>query len=305
MLVDTIYQGTTSEVVGSEPEATGRSAWSAGAVPPRALGGRPSRAAGSSGPTGRGWIDCDEREGVIEIHDPRLLRRGQEAFCRALVEAAVERFGARWAGVTLETSTCRIAFPPGDRDRAEMARRVALAVHAAIPSVCNESAARAEAREAPIPAGPAAATGAEGEIEDIEEGPSSRRRRRLWHAALAGGSFALTIGGIVLPGVPTLPFLLMTGRQAALASPRIERWLRRQPWCAAMLEDAEESSGSPIDWRSLLGMIALAALCVAGIWFLHPPLPVILLLEVGLMALLACWDWLGSLRAEVAPAVAA
>ena len=49
------------------------------------------------------WIACHETAGVIEIHDPRLLCRGHEAFCRALVEAAVARFGAHRAEVSLET----------------------------------------------------------------------------------------------------------------------------------------------------------------------------------------------------------
>ncbi len=93
---------------------------------------------------------------------------------------------------------------------------------------------------------------------------------------MAGGSFVLAIGGVILPGVPTLPFVIMTGRYAVRVSPRIERLLTRQPWCAALLAEAETSRGPDFDWRSLAKTIGPAALFVAAILILHPPLPVVL-----------------------------
>ncbi len=90
----------------------------------------------------------------------------------------------------------------------------------------------------------------------------------------------------------------MTGRHAALASPRVERWLKRHPWLAAMLAEGEESPGPTIDWGALSRMIGLAVLFIAGIWIIHPPLPVVLLLEIGLMAFLALSEWLGSRRTD-------
>ena len=105
---------------------------------------------------------------------------------------------------------------------------------------------------------------------------------------MAGGSFVLAIGGIILPGIPTLPFLIKTGRYAVRVSPRIEQLLKSQPWCAAMLAEAEAASGPGIDRRSLSRMICLAAVFAAAFLILHPPLPVVLALELGLMA---CFAW--------------
>jgi Flp pilus assembly protein TadB len=51
-----------------------------------------------------------------------------------------------------------------------------------------------------------------------------------------------------------------------------------------MLAEPDASSGANINWRSLVGMIGLAALFVGAILILHPPLLVVLALEVGLMA---------------------
>ena len=115
---------------------------------------------------------------------------------------------------------------------------------------------------------------------------------RLVDLAMAGGSFVLAIGGVILPGVPTLPFVIMTGRYAVRVSPRIERLLTRQPWCAALLAEAETSRGPEFDWRSLAKTIGPASLFVAAILILHPPLPVVLALELGLMAYMA-WRELG------------
>jgi uncharacterized membrane protein YbaN (DUF454 family) len=238
------------------------------------------------------WIGCGDGTGVVEIHDPRLLRPGHEAFCRALVDAAVARLGANRAEVRLETATCRLEFEPGRFDRTELARRVAEAVRVATPAVRDGSAHR-EDQTAGWTVLTAFATGAgrsisaewAGSPDSVPESPA--RPRRLVDLAMAGGSFALAVGGAILPGIPTLPFLIMTGRYAVRVSPRIESLLRRQPWCASLLAEAEARSGAPLDWCSLSKTIGLAVLFAAAILILHPPLPVVLALELGVMAFLA------------------
>jgi uncharacterized membrane protein YbaN (DUF454 family) len=266
-------------------------------VSPAPLGEATNDGARPNPDAGGPWIGCDEQAGVIEIHDPRLLCRGHEAFCRALVEAAVDRFGAYHAEVSLQTSTCRLHFGPGRFDREEMARRAASAVKEATPAVRLGTGTRdgSGAVTGPLSARathnltPTAAR----EHSSIDLSPvdgvpeSAAPGRRLVHLAMAGGSFAMAVGAVILPGIPTLPFLIMTGRHAVLISPRIERWLKQRPWCTALLNEAERSLGATLDWRSLSKMVGLAALFVAGIWIFHPPLPVVLLLEIGLMAVLA------------------
>jgi uncharacterized membrane protein YbaN (DUF454 family) len=302
MSLNTFYQGATTPFATSmEFGATGDQRPASGTP-----GANPSGT--GPGPEAHGpWIACDEAAGVVEIHDPRLLRRGREAFCRALVEAAVARFEAHWAAVSFETAICRMEFGAGRLGRTEMADRVASAVHAAIPAVREGAASAGTGRSstapdpaAPVPAAPTAVP--EAADPDRESPP---RGRRVVHAAMAGGSCALAAAAIILPGLPTLPFLIMTGRHAALASPRVERWLKRHPWLAAMLAEGEESPGPTIDWAALSRMIGLAVLFIAGIWILHPPLPVVLLLEIGLMAFLALSEWLGSRRADAGRLAAA
>jgi uncharacterized membrane protein YbaN (DUF454 family) len=253
--------------------------------------------------TARPWVGCCEQTGVVEIHDPRLLRPGHEAFCRALVESAVVRFEARRAQVDLESATCRLEFGPVGFDRTELADRAAGAIRSATPAVRDVSARARGARAGrTILAASESDGGASGQEwrDDCHDAPAPAERpleastpsRRLVNLAMAGGSFALAVGGVILPGIPTLPFVIMTGRYAVRASPRMERLLKSQPWCAALLAEGETSGGPRFDVRSILKMIGPAVLFAAAFLILHPPLPVVLSLELGLMAFFA-WRELG------------
>lgn len=129
--------------------------------------------------------------GLVEIRDPRLFRPGREAFCRELARSAVENLQARRVDIDLTSSICRLEFDPGEFDRAELASRAAAAVTAATPAL-NEP-----------PRGPA------------------RNATPLVDLALAGGSLTLAVAGAVLPGIPSLPFLVLAAaRSAAVARVR-------------------------------------------------------------------------------------
>jgi uncharacterized protein len=59
----------------------------------------------------------------------------------------------------------------------------------------------------------------------------------LWIA----GSLSLVLGliGVVLPGLPTTPFVLLAAACYARASPRLHRWLLNHRWLGPMLRDWE------------------------------------------------------------------
>jgi uncharacterized membrane protein YbaN (DUF454 family) len=241
----------------------------------------------------RPWVRCCEEDGVIEIRDPRLLRPDRAAFCRALVEAAVAHFGAWRAQVRMESSTCRVQFEPGRFAGAEMAGRVAAAVRAATPSVRGGVGRRddAGAGESVLTAlatdgltSPRAIRGGSPDVPASVAAPTGSRH--LADLALAGASFALAVGGVILPGIPTFPFLILTGRYAVRVSPRIEHLLMGQPWSAALLTEVEIPSGPTLDWQSLWKRIGLVVLFTAGSLILNPPLPIVLGLEFGLFVFL-------------------
>jgi hypothetical protein len=114
------------------------------------------------------WVECDERSGVVQIHDPRLFRPGLESFCRALAEAAVQNFGAVRVEICVKSSMCRIEFGPGELDRAEIVRRLAASVRVATSAMQNRDGCHRGVQEECAITRPAAATETGKPIEQTE-----------------------------------------------------------------------------------------------------------------------------------------
>jgi uncharacterized protein len=207
------------------------------------------------------WLFCHEAIGVIEIHDPRLFQPGREAFCRALAQSALMRLEARQVAINLSSCTCLIEFTPGQFDRTELARRAAEAITAATPAL---------GRQVPE-----------------KQGRPPEAASRLADLALTGGSLAMAVAGAVLPGIPALPFVILAARHAARVSPQFDRFLRRQPWAATLLGGTEDSADVlRLDAKCVLKLAAIALLAVAAFLVLHPPLPLVIGIEIVVMAIL-------------------
>jgi hypothetical protein len=80
--------------------------------------------------------------------------------------------------------------------------------------------------------------------------------------ALSGLCLLLAFVGIVVPVLPTVPFLIVAAWAAARSSPRLHRWLREHRRFGHYLRDWEESGVVPrrAKWFCTAMMAASAAL---------------------------------------------
>lgn len=108
--------------------------------------------------------------------------------------------------------------------------------------------------------------------------------------ALAGLCLVLAVIGIVLPIMPTVPFLIVAGWAAARSSPRMHRWLLTHPRFGHLLRDWYEAGVVPrrAKWITSAMMVAssVSMLIVAPAHWL----PAVLAL-IAVMALVAFWLW--------------
>lgn len=112
-------------------------------------------------------------------------------------------------------------------------------------------------------------------------------RRLLWRT-LALLSLALGLIGIVLPGLPTVPFVLLAAWAAGKGWPALEAWLLNHPRYGDAIRRWRDHGAVPRRAKWLAsGMMSLSATVL-----LLSPVP--LWLQIGapaLMAGVALWLW--------------
>ncbi|MFI0545862.1 MAG: YbaN family protein [Brachymonas sp.] len=81
---------------------------------------------------------------------------------------------------------------------------------------------------------------------------------RWLYLLLAYFFLGLALLGVLLPILPTVPFLLLAAACAAKGSPRLHRWLYAQPYLGKVLRDWEENRA--VSRKSKLMAISMMAL---------------------------------------------
>lgn len=122
--------------------------------------------------------------------------------------------------------------------------------------------------------------------------------RRGLYLALAILSLALGVIGIVLPGLPTTPFVLLAAWAAARSSQRLHHWLLQHRVFGPMVRDwqAHGAVSRRAKWAATLTMLACAI-----IMFLTAPKWWMAALGSAFMLVVGCWLW----RRPEPPAAAA
>lgn len=123
---------------------------------------------------------------------------------------------------------------------------------------------------------------------DAPPTPRSRGVVRWGWWLLAYASLALGCMGIFLPGLPTVPFVLLSAFAAARGSRRLHAWLLAHPRFGPMIRDWQAHGAvSRRAKRLALAMMSLSALVM---WLVMPDrwmaLP-----GIAMMAAVAAWLW--------------
>jgi uncharacterized membrane protein YbaN (DUF454 family) len=117
--------------------------------------------------------------------------------------------------------------------------------------------------------------------------PIPTRLRWAWWL-LAYASLGLGLIGIVVPGLPTVPFVLLAAFAAARGSQRLHRWLLAHRQFGPMIVDWQRHGA--VARRSKRLAIATMALC-AAVLFLTAPRLWMAATGTAIMAVVAAWLW--------------
>jgi uncharacterized membrane protein YbaN (DUF454 family) len=122
-----------------------------------------------------------------------------------------------------------------------------------------------------------------------EPAPAVKGVRRWPYLLLAWVALALGIVGIVLPGLPTTPFVLLAAWAAARGSTRLHRWMRAHKVFGRMIRDweAHGAVSRRAKWMATAMMAASAV-----IFFLTAPKLWMAITGTAIMAAVATWLWL-------------
>ncbi|MFA5683497.1 MAG: YbaN family protein [Lysobacteraceae bacterium] len=111
---------------------------------------------------------------------------------------------------------------------------------------------------------------------------------RWFYIALAWVSLALGLIGVVLPGLPTTPFVLLAAWAAARSSPRLRAWLRAHPLFGPLIRDWQHSGAihRRAKWTATVMMLGCAV-----VLFLLAPKPWMAVIASTVMAVVVAWLW--------------
>ena len=98
---------------------------------------------------------------------------------------------------------------------------------------------------------------------------SGKKLQRSIYIVIGLISLALGVVGIILPLLPTTPFLLLSAALFAKASPRLYHWLHTNPLFGEYLRRYRNKEGIPLEMK--LGILSILWITLAGSAFLAIP----------------------------------
>lgn len=113
-------------------------------------------------------------------------------------------------------------------------------------------------------------------------------RWRIAWLLLAGLSFAVGIVALVIPGIPTTEFILLSAFAASKSSPRFHRWLCQHRLFGPLIRNWE--NGGLVSRRTKLSASLAMSVCLVVMALVVPHRWVVVLAALGMTAG-AIWLW--------------
>jgi len=101
----------------------------------------------------------------------------------------------------------------------------------------------------------------------------------------AAASFALAIAGLIVPGIPSVPFLLLAADSLSRGYPPLRPRLLSLPGIGDRLRASDTTECLWLDPHFLEKTFVLGLLAAALFLVVHPPFPIILAFELGTLLL--------------------
>jgi uncharacterized membrane protein YbaN (DUF454 family) len=115
---------------------------------------------------------------------------------------------------------------------------------------------------------------------EVASGPA-----RWLYLALGGSALVMTVVGLIVPGIPTVPFLLLSSYGFARSSPRMNHWLRETRFFGPILVEWEQYGGlSQSSKKKLIGLTVVIVLVAIILGQLSPLVLVLILVMASLSA---------------------
>ena len=113
---------------------------------------------------------------------------------------------------------------------------------------------------------------------------------RRWALISAGVlSLGLAILGVLLPGLPTTPFVLLAAACFAQSSPRLHQKLLAHRYLGPMVRDWESHRSLPIKIKWLSSSLMTAMVCLSAWQLQHRPWAALAVLALGGIGAAVVW----------------
>jgi uncharacterized membrane protein YbaN (DUF454 family) len=192
--------------------------------------------------------------GCLSVTEPRLFSAGRPRLAECLLRELTARQGVAGASLDLDRGDCQVRWTSADVTAQAAAAAFVAALRAAQRIESHHRRARWWGR---------AADGSRPRRQAPGELPASlvRGPRRALYIAAGGGCVALTLVGAVVPGIPTVPFLLASSYLLARSSPTLHRALTATPVFGRIV--TEWDTRRAMSRRSKLTLMGLVVTVVA------------------------------------------